>query len=80
MTAIEMVRQVLLTDTSPAHPAPLAPEQRRRQIRELFLPRPVFIGIKVFWDVDIRSLVDGYQGFGETSFLYIQGRRAIRLS
>jgi hypothetical protein len=27
MRAIEMVRQVLLTDTSPAHPAPLAPEQ-----------------------------------------------------
>jgi hypothetical protein len=33
--------QVLLTDISPAHPAPLAPEQRRRQIRELFRPHPV---------------------------------------
>jgi hypothetical protein len=47
MTAIEiieMVRQVLLTDTSPAHPSPLAPEQqRRRQIRELFLSHSVHI-------------------------------------
>jgi hypothetical protein len=42
MTAIEMVKKVLLTDASPAHPAPLAPEQRRRQIRELFLSHPVY--------------------------------------
>jgi hypothetical protein len=40
MTVIEMVRQVLLTDPSPAHSAPLAPEWRR-QIWELFLPHPV---------------------------------------
>jgi hypothetical protein len=41
MTAIEMTRKVLLTDTSLAHPAPLAPEQQWRQIPELFLPHPV---------------------------------------
>jgi hypothetical protein len=43
MTAPEMVRHVLLTDTSPAHPAQLAPEQRRRQIREYFC-RILFVG------------------------------------
>jgi hypothetical protein len=42
MTATEMVRQVVFTDTSPADPAPLVPEQRRRQIRELFLAHPVY--------------------------------------
>jgi hypothetical protein len=41
MTATEMVRQVLLTVISPAHPVTLALEQRRRQIRELFLPHHV---------------------------------------
>jgi hypothetical protein len=41
MKVIETVRKVLLTDTRPARTALLAPEQRRWQIRELFLPHPV---------------------------------------
>jgi hypothetical protein len=80
MTATEMVRQVLFTDTSLSRPSSLVPEQRRRQIRELFLPHSVFNCIHVcflktfrFWLIqEFRRYYLSYLHFHLKYYQYIQ--------